>query len=77
MGTILENLKLYFQNNSEEKIRKDWIESEKDNVGPSVDEFMLQTMFHYEEQSLGHFWEFNSLNDIIKNPEQASDFFLV
>ncbi|WP_299250775.1 hypothetical protein [uncultured Cytophaga sp.] len=29
MTTVLENLKLYFQNNSKEQIEKDWAASEK------------------------------------------------
>ena len=36
MSTVLEKLKLYFQNNSREQIENDWAKSEKyDKVGPT------------------------------------------
>lgn len=77
MRTILENLKLYFQNNSREQIEKDWAESEKyDKIGPTIDNFMLQSQLFYELEMKDSFWEYSCLNDIIENPKFASDFFL-
>lgn len=75
MGTILENLKLYFQSNSREKIISDWAESEKyDSVGPKIDEFIEQTSYHHKIENNEEFWEFNSLNNNTENPKFASDF---
>jgi hypothetical protein len=75
MNTILENLKLYFQNNSKEQIISDWAESEKYNsIGPKIDEFIEQTIYHHKIENDKEFWEFNSLNNIITNPKFASDF---
>ncbi len=77
MSTVLENLKLYFQNNSREQIENDWAESEKyDKVGPTIDEFMHQSQFFYELENNDPFWEFSCLNQIIENPKFTSDFFL-
>ena len=76
MSTILENLKLYFQNNSREQIDKDWAESERyDKVGSTIDEFIHQSQFFYELENKDSFWEFNCLNQISENPKFASDFF--
>lgn len=78
MNTVLENLKLYFQNNSREQIEKDWAESEKyDKVGPSVDEFLHQSQFFYEQESKDSFWEYSCSNHIIENPKFASDFSII
>jgi hypothetical protein len=75
MNTILENLKLYFQNNSKEQIISDWAESEKYNsIGPKIDEFIEQTIYRHKIENDKEFWEFNSLNNIITNPKFASDF---
>lgn len=77
MSTILENLKLYFQNNSEEQIKLDWAESVKyDDVGPKIDDFIQQTIYHHKEENNENFWEFNPIDIIIKNPKFASDFFI-
>lgn len=41
MGKLLENLKEYFKNTSQEQIDKDFEEIEKYNeIGPSVDEYL-------------------------------------
>ena len=41
MKTILESLQDYFNNNTEEKVKKDWEDSEDwDNQGISIDEFL-------------------------------------
>lgn len=75
MNTILENLKLYFQSNSKEQIISDWAESEKyNNIGPKIDDFIEQTIYHHKIENNKEFWEFNSLNNIITNPKFASDF---
>ncbi len=37
---------------------------------------MNQSQFHYELENKDSFWEFNYLNEIVKNPKFASDFFL-
>ncbi|MBE7653948.1 hypothetical protein [Tenacibaculum finnmarkense] len=75
MTTILENLKLYFQNNSKEQIKKDWSESEKYNgIGPKIDDFIEQTIYHHKIKNNKDFWEITSLNNITKNPKFTSDF---
>lgn len=77
MSTVLESLKLYFQNNSRNQIEKDWAESEKyDKIGPTIDEFIHQSQFIFEQDMKGSFWEFSCLNQIIENPKFTSDFFL-
>jgi len=77
MSTVLEKLKLYFQKNSNEQIKKDWAESEKyDKIGTTVEEFMEQTVFQHEIEFQEEFWTFNSFNKMTENPKFASDFFL-
>lgn len=77
MSTVLEGLKLYFQNNSRDQIEKDWAESEKyDKIGPTIDEFIHQSQFIFAQEMKGSFWEFSCLNQIIENPKFTSDFFL-
>jgi len=77
MSTILENLKLYFQNNSREQIDKDWAESEKyDKVGLTIEELMHQSQFFYKLENKDSFWGFNCLNPILENPKRTSDFLI-
>ena len=53
MSTILEKLKLYYKTNSAEQIKNDWAEFEKyDEIGPTIDEFMEQTIFHEKHNYL-------------------------
>ena len=79
MSTILESLNQYFQNNTEEQIRKDWAEfAEYDKVGPKVDDFMTQSKsLFYEQSNVDNYWEFSCSNQLITNPKFASDFFLI
>ncbi|MDP4272662.1 MAG: hypothetical protein Q8907_00095 [Bacteroidota bacterium] len=78
MSTILESLKSYFQNNSREQIERDWAEFEKyDKIGLKVDEFLERCKLLYEQDTKDTYWEYNCLNQIIKNPKFASDFFLI
>ncbi|PSK98323.1 hypothetical protein [Cecembia rubra] len=76
MSTILENLVKYFQNNSRAEIDKDWADSEKyDQIGPKISDFLEQSKLFYVIEPQDSYWEFNCLNNIIKNPEFSSDFF--
>ena len=79
MSAILESLKRYFQNNTEEQIRKDWAEfAEYDKVGPKVDDFMTQSkLLFYEQSNINNYWEFFCSNQLVTNPKFASDFFLI
>lgn len=77
MKTILESLKAYFAENTAEKIERDWAESEKyDKVGPTVNEFFSQSkIYHKTKFNNDSVWSFSN-NQILKNPNFASDFFL-
>ena len=79
MSAILESLKRYFQNNTEEQIRKDWAEfAEYDKVGPKVDDFMTQSkLLFYEQSNINNYWEFFCSNQLVTNPKFASDFFFI
>lgn len=78
MKTILEGLKSYLKNNSYEQIEKDWAATViYDNIGPRIDEFIQQSNFFYEAEACGSYWEYSCSNQKIKNPEFASDFFLL
>ena len=77
MGTILESLKRYFQDNTDKKIISDWSELKKyDEVGPLVVDFIIQTyMLFYEKSNTDKHWEFFYSNQLVTNPEFSSDFF--
>ncbi len=76
MSTILEKLKSYYKTSSPEQIKSDWNEFEKyDEIGPTIDEFLDQTIYHHKIEHQEDFWGINSLNDIITNPKFTSDFF--
>jgi len=78
MSTILEKLKLYYQNNSAEKIKNDWVEFERyDKIGPTINEFLDQTIYHHKIEHQEEFWKFNTLYEITTNPKFSSDFFLL
>ncbi|MBI9069690.1 MAG: hypothetical protein JEZ09_20505 [Salinivirgaceae bacterium] len=78
MSTILESLKLYFQSNSREQIERDWAESEQyDIIGPKIDEFIHQSKQFNLIETTDSYWKYSCSKQIIKNPEFASDFFLV
>ena len=48
MSTLLEDLRKYFKETPEEKIKNDWANSEKyDDVGPSVDKFIEDSRKYY------------------------------
>jgi hypothetical protein len=75
MASVLESLKLYFQNNSREQIEKDWAETEKyDGVGLKVDDFIHHSKLIYGIQTENSYWVYNSMIKIIKNPKFSSDF---
>lgn len=77
MRTILDRLKQYYENNSQEQIEKDWAESEEyDQIGPLVDEFIKQTKIFYEFHMRDSYWEFSNSNNILHNPKFTSDYFV-
>lgn len=78
MNPLLESLKSYFQNNSAEKINEDWAKYEKyDEIGPSVQEYLLHSdglnKLQYDFYSL----ENTLLENKFDNPKFTSDFFLI
>ena len=77
MKTLLESLKLYFEKNSDNQILKDWNEfKEYDEIGPKVNDFLLQSKVFYEIDIANPYWEYNNFNELIKNPKFTSDFLL-
>lgn len=78
MSAILESLKQYFENNTDEQIRSDWAEFAKyDSVGSKVNDFMNQSKLLYSEQpNVDNYWGYFCSNQIVTNPKYASDFFL-
>jgi len=75
MKTLVDSLKLYFQNNSRNQIIKDWNEYEiYDEVGVTVDDFLHQSNLLYEIENECSYWQFTSINKKIENPEFAPDF---
>jgi len=78
METIIEKLKKYFQNNSREKIEKDWKKTEMyDKIGPSIEEFIFHSKILYEIELKNSYWEFYNINKLLKNPEFTSDFLFI
>jgi hypothetical protein len=77
MSAILESLKQYFENNTDEQIGSDWAEFVKyDSVGPKVDDFMNQSKLLFSEQpNDDNYWDYFFSNQIVTNPKFASDFF--
>lgn len=76
MSTILEKIQNYFNNNSLDKIQKDWAELEEFNdIGPTVSEFLKQQETYLLEQ---HKFKCEIIlpTGIEKNPKFTSDFFL-
>ncbi len=77
MSSLIENLKSYFANTSREKILMDWEETlEFDNVGITMDEFLIQTNWNFRiktDDPLN-----GGANLIVNNysPKFSSDFFL-
>jgi hypothetical protein len=52
MNNFFEELKKYFENTSQEKILEDWSKtSDFDKVGPTVDEFLNNTIQYYQIHS--------------------------
>lgn len=77
MKTVLENLKAYFQNSTDQQIVCDWGDTEKyDAVGPKIDDFLHQSKTFYDTEVRNSYWEFSCQNEILENPKFASDFFL-
>lgn len=75
MKTLVDSLKLYFQNNSQNQITKDWKEYETyDEVGVKIDDFLHQSNLLYEIENECSYWQFTSINKITKNPEFTPDF---
>lgn len=69
MSNILEELKRYFQDTSQEKILSDWAELEKyDRVEPTVQEFkkVSQYFFKYDNYILSENWK---KCNILANPK--------
>lgn len=51
MSTLLEDLRKYFSETPQEKIKSDWAKSEKyDSVGPPVDEYIEFSKKYYTMQ---------------------------
>ncbi len=78
MSTILDSLKRYCQNNTEEQIREAWDAFEEyDKIGPNVDDFMAESkLLFYEQTKIDNYWEFFCSNQLITNPKFSSDFLL-
>jgi hypothetical protein len=71
MSTLLEDLRKYFSETPQEKIKSDWAKSEKyDEVGPPVDEYIEFSKKYYTMQCP----DVNNINqvqisNIINNPK--------
>ncbi len=75
MKTLVQSLKLYFQNNSKSQIIKDWKEFELyDGIGIKIDDFLHQSNLLYEIENKSSYWQFKSINKITENPEFTPDF---
>ena len=75
MESIVEKLKKYFESTSDEQVLKDWGKTKEfDEIGPTMDDFLSQTNWHFkvrlEDPIIGH-------NLIINNysPKFSSGFF--
>lgn len=71
MSTLLEDLRKYFLETPSEKVKSDWVKSEKfDEVGPPVDEFIEVSKKYYTVQCP----DANNINQVkitnnIQNPK--------
>ena len=68
MNNLLEDLKKYFRDTPQEKIMKDWAETEKfDEVRPQLDKFfeVSKILFKYQ----GNFWKEKQNCNILANPK--------
>ena len=68
MNNILEDLKKYFRETPQEKVMKDWAETESfDEVGPNIDEFFEVSKILIKYQ--GNFWKEKENCNILANPK--------
>lgn len=77
MSNFFEELKKYFEVTPREKVLEDWAKSaELDKVGPTVEEFLLNTNQYYQifsEEPLG----FSLSENNVYSPKFTSGFFYV
>lgn len=78
MENFLDELKKYFETTSRDKILEDWEKSaEFDKVGPTVEEFLVNTKKYFElEEREIHWSKLKSQNENI-NPKYSSGFFVI
>jgi len=75
MSKLLNSIKKYFENNSQQQIIKDWSEFEEyDEIGLQIDEFEFQSNLFYKIETGNSYWEFINMDELNENPEFTSDF---
>lgn len=68
MNNILEDLKKYFAETPQEKVMRDWSESNHfDEVGPNIDKFFEVSKILIKYQ--GNFWKEKENFNILANPK--------
>ena len=78
MKSVFEKLQDYFNNTSQEQIKKDWYSLSKyDKINsPTVGEFIDESNYFFKlEYEIQDLTQKNFVNNI-KNPKLTSDFFL-
>lgn len=75
MNNFIEDLKKYFEVTPQNKIIEDWAKTEKfDQIGPTMDEFLIQANYHYNIQQ-ENLTKGCCQNNIEFNPKFSSGFF--
>lgn len=68
MNNILEDLKKYFRETPQEKVMKDWAETESfDEFGPNIDAFFEVSKILIKYQ--GNIWKEKENCNILANPK--------